>query len=117
MMEAGLAATQVGLVRDVVMEKRRRMEVLDGRSRRHRARDVTANRRAGREADERAMPLARILREAHEGVVEVAVDVRILVRGNVPVHQLAHLVRAQREVIFEAFRIRMGLRERFHNLC
>ncbi len=54
-MQAGLAAAQRRLVRDVVMDERGGMEVLDGGRGRARAPHVAADRHAGGQADERAM--------------------------------------------------------------
>ena len=99
--QAGLAAAQLGLVGDVIMDKRRRMEMFDGGRRARGARHVAAHRTAGREADERTVALAAVLAVRVERLVQVAVHVGVRSRGDVRVHQRSHLGGVAGEVFFE----------------
>ena len=76
-MQAWLATPELGLVGDIVMNERSGVEMLDGRTGSTRHVIVTADCLACEHADERAMPLARIVRELGKRPVEVAPHVRM----------------------------------------
>ena len=75
---AGLAAPQLAVVGDVVVDERRALEVLDGRSGADGVIKLAAHGERGEHADERAMPLAGVLGKVGERLVEVSVDVGVV---------------------------------------
>ena len=76
-MQAGLAAAQLGLVGDVVVDEGRGMEVLNGRGGGGGTVGVAAHGQTGREANERTMTLARVLAVMIERIVQVAVHIPV----------------------------------------
>ena len=101
---ARLAAAQLGLVGDVVVDKRRRVEVLDGSSRASGKLHVAANGQASRKANERAVTLARVLAVFLQGIVQITVHVGMRARRQVRVDQVTDLVREHRQILFKRFR-------------
>ena len=73
---AGLAAAQLGLVCDVVVDERGTLEVLDGRRRGERGGGVSAHGLAAQKGQRGARALAARGGEALKRLVEVAVEVR-----------------------------------------
>ena len=72
---ARLAATQLAVVGDVVMDKRSRLKVLDSRRRAAGALKAATYRGGGEHADERAVALAGIGRKCRERGIQVALDI------------------------------------------
>ena len=98
---ARLAAAQLGLVGDVVVDESCGVKVLDGRSGAGGARHVAAHGATGREADERTVTLAAVLAVRDQRVVQVAVHIRVRALRNEGVHQIAHAVGVLRQVLLE----------------
>ena len=99
--QARLAAAQLGLVGDVVVDEGGGVEVLDGCRRARRALHVAAHRQAGREADQRTMALAAVFAVRLQGIVEVAIHIGMRARGKVGVHQLPYALRVVVEIFLE----------------
>ena len=72
---AGLAATQLAVVGDVVMDKRSRLKVLYSCRRAAGALKAAAYRGGGEHADERAVALAGIGRKCRERGIQVTLDI------------------------------------------
>ena len=88
-MHTGLAAAQLAVVGDVVMDKRSRLKVLDGRRRASGALKAAAYRGGGEHADERAVALAGIGRKCRERAIQVALDIG---RGRLSVKERGQIV-------------------------
>ena len=104
--QAGLAATGLSLIGDVVVNKGSRVEVLDGRRRRGDFIRVSSHRYARRNADERAMTLASILAVLGQRIIEVAVDVlmHVAMRDKRVDHD-ANLICASSQIVAEALHL------------
>ena len=99
--QAGLAAAQLGLVGDVVVNESRGMEMLDSRGGGGSAIGIAAHGQAGREADERAVALARVLTVMVERIVQVAIHIPMSPMGNVTVDQLPDRIGISFQIVFE----------------
>ena len=100
-MHARLAAAQLRLVGDVVMDKGCRVKMLDGGRGAGCQTHIPANRAASRETDKRAMTLAAVLAVLLERIIQVAIHIRMSSRWQIAVNQVADLVRIERKVLFE----------------
>ena len=100
-MQAGLAAAQLGLVGDVVVNEGRGMEVFDGGGGSGGAVGVASHGQAGREADERAVALARVLAVMIERIVQVAIHIPMGPMGNITVDQLPDRIGVGFQIVFE----------------
>ena len=72
---AGLAATNLPVVGDVVVDECARLKVLDGRRCAAGALKAAAYRSGGEHADERAVALASVCRKCRERGIQVALDI------------------------------------------
>ena len=86
---ARLAATQLAVVGDVVMDKRSRLKVLDSCRRAAGALKAATYRGGGEHADERAVALAGIGRKCRERGIQVALDIG---RGRLSVKERGQIV-------------------------
>ena len=98
---ARLAAAKLGLVGDVVVNESRGLEMLDSRGGSGSAIGIAAHGQAGREADERAVALARVLTVMVERIVQVAIHVPMSPMGNVTVDQLPDRIGISFQIVFE----------------
>ena len=88
-MHAGLAATQLAVVGDVVMDKRSRLKVLDSRRCAAGTLKAATYRGGGEHADERAVALAGIGRKCRERGIQVTLDIG---RGRLSVKKRGQIV-------------------------
>ena len=72
---AGLATAQLAVIGDVIMDKRTRLEMLDGRRGAAGALKATAHCGCGEHADKRTVALAGVGRKSRERRVQVALDI------------------------------------------
>ena len=72
---AGLAATNLPVVGDVVVDECARLKVLDGRRGAAGAFEASAHRGGGEHADERAVAFAGVGRKGRKWCVQVALDI------------------------------------------
>ena len=86
---AGLAAAQLPVIGDVVVDERTRLEMLDGRRGAAGALKAAAYRGGGEHADERAVTLAGIGRKCREWGIQVALDIG---RGRLSVKERGQIV-------------------------
>ena len=86
---ARLAATQLAVVGNVVMDERTRLKVLDSRRRAAGALKAATYRGGGEHADERAVAFAGIGRKSRERRVQVALDIG---RGRLSVKERGQIV-------------------------
>lgn len=75
---ARLAAAQLAVVGDVIVDERRTLEVLDGRRRSECVGKGAANGLAGKHTDQGPVTLARVSRERGQRCVEKGVEVRAI---------------------------------------
>lgn len=75
---ARLAAPQLAVIGDVIVDERRALEVLDGRRRGEYVGKGAANGLAGKHADQGPVTLARVSRERAQRCVEKGVEVRAI---------------------------------------
>lgn len=75
---ARLAAPQLAVIGDVIVDERRALEVLDGRRRGECVGKGAANGLAGKHADQGPVTLARVSRERAQRCVEKGVEVRAI---------------------------------------
>ena len=75
---ARLAAAQLAVIGDIVVDQRGRLEVLDRRRRATGRKEIAAHGLACQHADEGAVTLAGVVREAPQGGVQVRVDIGAL---------------------------------------
>ena len=83
---AGHAATRSRLVGDIVVNKSRRMEVLDGRSGGCSMANIAAHSNARRKANQRAMTLTAVLAVFHKGPIEIRIHIGMIARRDIRVH-------------------------------
>ena len=88
-MHAGLAAAQLSVVGDVVVDERTRLEMLDGCRGAASALKATAHCSCGEHADKRAVALAGIGGKCRKRRVQVALDVG---RGRLSVKERGQIV-------------------------
>ena len=98
---AGLAAAQLRLVCDVVVDERRGVEVLDRSTRAQGEALVPTYRLAGEQRDQGAMALAPVVGIRCEGLVEVATHVWMGALAEIRAEVLVDLCRALFQVLFE----------------
>ena len=87
--QAGLAASQLPVIGDVVVDERTRLEMLDGRRGAAGALKAATYRGGGEHADERAVTLAGIGRKCREWGIQVALDIG---RGRLSVKERGQIV-------------------------
>ena len=86
---AGLAAAQLTVIGDVVVDERTRLEMLDGRRGAAGALKAAAHCGCGEHADKRAVALAGVGRKSRERRVQVALDIG---RGRLSVKERGQIV-------------------------
>ena len=109
-MHARLAATQFGIISDVIVDERSRVEMLDSRSRRRRLLDIATDCPARRKADERTLALAAVLAVIPQRLIQVAIHIGMRPMRNIGVDQVADPLGIAGKVFLERrrFDIRLG---------
>ena len=114
-MHARFTATQLGIIRDVVMDERRRVEMFDSRSRRERPTMIAPHCMSSRNADERTVTLATILGIGRERIVEITPHVRVRTHRNEGIDDLARKIGIFVEIRFKNLGM-VGLASRYQLL-
>ena len=99
--QTGLAAAQLGLVSDVVVNECRRVEMLDSRRSARGELHVPADCATCCEADERAVALAAVFAIALQGIIEIAIHIGMRARRNVGVEDVPNFGRVTAQVLLE----------------
>ena len=83
---AGHAAARSRLVGDIVVDKGRRVEVLDGRSGGCGMANIAAHSNARRETNQRTVALAAVFAVFHKGPIEIRIHIGMIARRDIRVH-------------------------------